>query len=261
MKLASFNVNSLKARAEHIQRYLSEPGAPDILAVQETKTVDAKFPVALFNDLGYQVAFSGQPTYNGVALAVKQACGSLKNLVVGIPDFADEQKRVITAEIGELCVVGVYAVNGQAIGSEKFAYKQQFYKALQAYVGTLLASHPKLVLMGDFNIAPADIDTHDPILWHESILCSKYERAWLKQILALGMFDSFRALHPSQENTFSWWDYRMLGFQKNHGLRIDLVLLSEALRADLRSAGVDRHVRKWLQASDHAPVFVTLADA
>ncbi len=259
MKLTSWNVNSLTARLPHVLEWLAA-NPVDVLCLQELKLTDDKFPLQALAEAGYaHCAVFGQKTYNGVAIVSRTP---LREVVRNIEGFEDEQSRVIAATVdhpqhGALRVINGYFVNGQEPGSEKFAYKMQWLQGLQAYVARQLQHHPRLVLLGDFNIAPEDRDSYDPVGLANTIHHTQEERAHFQALLALGLVDGFRLFdHP--EKTFSWWDYRMLGFQKNRGLRIDHILVSEALRPAVTACEVDRTPRKWKQPSDHAPVTVDL---
>lgn len=254
MRLAAWNVNSLKVRLPHLLDWLAEQ-KPDALCLQETKLEDHNFPRAEIEAAGYQVAFSGQKTYNGVALLARSP---IADVVCGNPHFPDEQKRLIAGTVDGVRVVCAYMPNGQAVGSDKYEYKLNWLNGLETWLKAELAAHPQLVLAGDFNIAPEDRDVHDPQAWAGQILCSDAERAAFRRLLDLGLTDSFR-LFEQPEKTFSWWDYRMLGFQKNLGLRIDHVLLSAPLAARCTAAGIDRAPRKRERPSDHAPVYADLA--
>jgi len=254
MKIATWNVNSLKVRLPHLLDWLAEQ-QPDVLCLQELKQEDHNFPCAEIEAAGYQVAFSGQKTYNGVALLARQP---ITDVLYGNPHFPDEQKRLITGTVGDTRVICAYMPNGQAVGSDKYDYKLRWLDALAIWVGEELAAHPKLALCGDYNIAPDDRDVHDPKAWAGSILCSEPERAAFQRLIGLGLEDSFR-LFEQPEKTYSWWDYRMLGFQKNQGLRIDHVLLSKALAETCTAAGIDRAPRKLERPSDHAPAWAILA--
>ncbi len=248
MKIASWNVNSLKVRLPQVLDWL-EHQRPNVLGLQETKLTDDKFPADAFRELGYQVSFSGQPTYNGVALI---SGGEQTELVRSIPDFEDEQKRVIAATINGVRVVNLYVVNGQEVGSEKFAYKLAWLEAVTRWIEQERSRNDRLVVMGDFNIAPDDRDVYDPAAWHEKILCSTPEREALQRLLDLGLHDSFR-LFDQAEAVFSWWDYRAAMFRRGLGLRIDLVLCSDALKAACTTSYVDKEPRRLERPSDHAP--------
>ena len=253
MKIASWNVNSLNVRLPHLQAWLKSC-QPDIVGLQETKLEDTKFPDDALLELGYRSVFAGQKTYNGVALLSRSAASEVQ---IGIPGFEDEQKRVIAASYGDLRVVNLYVVNGKAVGDEKYDYKLRWLDAVHGWLSEEIRRWPKLVVMGDFNIAPDDRDVHDPAAWEEQILCSTAERNALRRLLALGLHDSFR-LHSEEGGQFSWWDYRAGGFRRNLGLRIDLLLVSEALRAACTASVIDREPRTWERPSDHAPVWVEL---
>lgn len=250
MKLASWNVNSLKVRLPHLLDWLAAQ-QPDAICLQETKLEDHNFPRAEIEAAGYQVAFAGQKTYNGVAILARH---SLSDVRIGNPHYPDPQQRLIAATVAGVRFIGAYMPNGQAVGSEKYAYKLEWLRALHTLLGEELASYPQLALGGDFNIAPEDRDVHDPAAWAGQILCSEPERAAFQGFLSLGLKDSFR-LFAQADKTFSWWDYRMLGFQKNLGLRIDHILVSDALAARCTAAGIDRAPRKLERPSDHAPVW------
>lgn len=253
MKIASWNVNSLKVRLAHLQTWC-EAAQPDLLALQELKLEDPAFPWAEVRALGFDAAVSGQKTYNGVAILSRPP---LHDVVAGIPGYTDPQRRVLAATVAGIRVVDLYVVNGQALDSEKFQYKLEWLQALHAYLAAELQRHPQMVVLGDFNIAPEDRDVHDPEAWFEQVLCSSAERAALARLLALGFSDSFR-LCEDGGGQFSWWDYRASAFRRNRGLRIDLILVSAALRSRVRAAGIDRSPRSWERASDHAPVWVEI---
>lgn len=253
MKIASWNVNSLKARMEHVQAWL-ETAQPDVLAMQEIKMETHLFPHQAFKELGYESLANGQKTYNGVAILARTP---IQDPVTAIPDFADEQKRVLAVTVGDLRIIDLYVVNGQEVGSEKYQYKLNWLEAAHRWLAEEAKAHPNLIVLGDFNIAPDDRDVHDPEGWHESVLCSTPERAAFKRLLDLGLLDSYRELDDNG-GVFSWWDYRQAAFRRNMGLRIDLVLISQALRAQLKKAGIDREPRKWDKPSDHAPVWIEL---
>lgn len=253
-RIAAWNVNSLKVRLPHLLDWLADK-RPDIVCLQETKLEDANFPRTEIEEAGYHVAFSGQKTYNGVALLARSP---IADVVCGNPRFPDEQKRLISGTVDGVRVVCAYMPNGQAVGSEKYQYKLAWLEALTLWLGEELAAHPKLALCGDYNIAPEDCDVHDPKAWAGQILCSEAERAAFRRLLDLGLRDSFR-LFEQPEKSFSWWDYRMLGFQKNQGLRIDHVLLSTPLAAACTASAIDRAPRKRERPSDHAPVYADIA--
>jgi len=224
--------------------------------LQETKLEDMKFPDTAIAELGYRSVFSGQKTYNGVAILARGH--AITDVQAGIPGFADEQKRVLAATIDGVRVVDVYVVNGQSVGSEKYDYKMRWLAALRDWLADEIARHPKLVVLGDFNIAPDARDVHDPLVWDDdSILTSTAERMALQRLYALGLHDSYRMLHE-EGGVFSWWDYRQAAFRRNLGLRIDLVLVSDALRASCVAAWIDREPRTWDRASDHTPAVLEL---
>jgi len=251
MKIATWNVNSLKVRLPHVSDWLVQH-QPDVLCLQELKLDQDQFPLSAFEMLGYRAVWSGQKTYNGVAILSKEEA---QNVHTGLPALPnDPQRRVIAATIGGVRVVDVYCVNGEAVGSEKFAYKQQWFAALAEFIRNELAQHPELVLLGDFNIAPADLDVYDPKKWQGKILCSAEERAWFQTLLDLGLTDSLRRLHPD-EPLYTWWDYRMNMFRRKLGLRIDHILASQALLPRLTAADVDTAPRALERPSDHAPVW------
>ena len=257
MKIASWNVNSLNVRLPHLQRWLEE-FKPDVVALQETKQEDHKFPEDALLELGYRSVFCGQKTYNGVAIVSRLPFAG--ECVSAIPGFEDPQKRVIAATVGDVRIVDLYVVNGEAVGSEKFAYKLRWLAAVREWLAAEIATHPNLVVLGDFNIAPDDRDVWDPKRWREKILCSTPEREALQALLELGLHDSFR-LFNDEAGHHSWWDYRLSGFERGWGLRIDLALVSDALKARCTAAGIDREPRGWERPSDHTPVFVEIADA
>jgi exodeoxyribonuclease-3 len=248
MKLATWNVNSIKVRLPQLLEWL--PAAqPDVVCLQELKAEEPKFPRAELEVAGYRSVVSGQKTYNGVAILSRTPLG---DVVEGIPGFADEQKRVIAASVQGVRVVCVYCPNGQAVGSDKYEYKLRWFAALKDYLAAELRNHSRLAVAGDFNVAPEDRDVHDPKAWEGQVHVSGPERAAWRALLALGLKDSFR-LFEQPEKTFSWWDYRMMGLRRNAGLRIDHILLSEDLAKNCTSSTVDKAPRKLERPSDHAP--------
>ncbi len=254
MRIATWNVNSLRVRLPHLLDWLAS-AQPDVVGLQETKCTDEQFPLAELQGAGYHVAHNGQKTYNGVALLSKQP---LEEVSRDIPGFDCEQRRVIAATTGGVRVVNAYVVNGQAVGSEKYDYKLRWLEAVHGWLAEEITRHPNLVVLGDFNIAPDDRDVYDPKAWNDdSILTSTAERAALRRLLDLGLVDSYRLKHEAG-GVFSWWDYRAAGFRRNLGLRIDLVLLSTALAGRCAEASIDREPRTWERPSDHAPAMVTL---
>lgn len=254
MKIATWNVNSLRVRLPHLLDWLAT-AEPDVVGLQELKCEDHQFPTEALAEVGYQSVSHGQKTYNGVALLARQP---LEDVQRGIPAFEDEQRRVIAARIGGIRVVNAYVVNGQAVGGEKYAYKLRFLDAFRHWLQTELTQHDDLLVMGDFNIAPTPEDTHDPQVWEGAILCSDAERAALTAICDLGLSDSFEAA-PNREGRFTWWDYRQAAFRRDMGLRIDHLLVSAPLRQRLRQWAVDTAPRKLERPSDHAPVWIELA--
>jgi exodeoxyribonuclease-3 len=253
--LATWNVNSLAVRLPQLLDWLREHPV-DAIVLQETKLADDKFPVDEIEAAGYRALWHGQKTYNGVALLTRDGTSDAQR---NIPGFDDDQARVIAATVGGLRVIGAYFPNGQAPGSDKFAYKMRWIEALRNWVRTELAAHPRLVLMGDFNIAPEDRDVHDPVAWAGQIHCTDEEREHFRQLVGLGLVDAFR-LFEQPPKSWSWWDYRNLAFRKNQGLRIDHVLVGQALRGAVSACTIDKAPRKNERPSDHAPVVVTLAD-
>ena len=254
MKLATWNVNSLAVRLPQVLQWL-QANPVNVLCLQETKLTDDKFPQDQFESAGYAAEFFGQKTYNGVALLSKsQAIEVIKN----IPCHGDAQARVIAATVSGVRVIGAYFPNGQSPESEKFAYKMSWLDALQGWLRHELSQHEKLVLMGDFNIAPEDRDVHDPIAWANQIHCTPQERTHFAQLIGLGMVDAFR-LFEQPPKSWSWWDYRNLAFRKNQGLRIDHILVSQALRPRVSNCIIDKLPRKNERPSDHAPVVIDLA--
>jgi exodeoxyribonuclease-3 len=252
VKIASWNVNSIRQRLGHVKDWLVEQ-QPDVLALQEIKCQSHDFPAAEFEALGYRCAVDGQKAYNGVALLSRAEPAAV---AAGIDGFADEQKRVLAASYGDVRCYDLYVPNGQSVGSDKYEYKLRWLAALRAHLRAELERHPKVVVVGDFNIAPEDRDVHDPEEWRGQVLCSDAEREQLAAILALGFVDVFRRFEQP-EQAFSWWDYRAAAFRRNRGLRIDLVLASPALAALCTGSGIDAGPRRREQPSDHAPVWAT----
>jgi exodeoxyribonuclease-3 len=253
MRLATWNVNSLKVRLPHLIDWLRQ-ASPDVVCLQETKIEDANFPIAELEAEGYQAVFSGQRGYNGVAILSR---APLNDATHGMFGFADEHKRVIAANVGQLRIINVYAPNGQAPGTEKYLYKLRWYEAAAAWLKDELGRMPRLAVLGDFNVAPEDRDVHDPKRWEGQIHVSPPERAALREIFAVGLSDAFR-LFPQPEKQFTWWDYRLLAFQRNWGLRIDHILLAPQLVPRCASCTIDKSPRKRERPSDHAPVIAEL---
>jgi exodeoxyribonuclease-3 len=252
MIIATWNVNSLRVRLNQLKDWLAA-NPVDVIVLQETKLPDPDFPREEIESIGMRVAFSGQRTYNGVAILAKQ---ELTDVVAGIPGFEDEQKRVLAATVGDVRVIDVYVPNGQTVGSDKFEYKLRWLEALRGYVATELERHPQLVVLGDYNIAPEDRDVHDPKAWEGSVHVSEPERAALRSLLTLGLEDCFRRFEQP-EKAFSWWDYRMMAFRRNAGLRIDLILASTRLAQKCVESRIDKTPRKLERPSDHTPVLAT----
>lgn len=257
MRIASWNVNSLNVRLPHLLDWLPL-AKPDIVALQETKLTDDKFPADVLDAAGYNVAFAGQKTYNGVAVLARQELGALDDIVTDLPGLDDPQRRVLAATIGDLRVVDLYVVNGKAVGDEKYVWKLQWLAAVRDFLAAELARHPRLIVLGDFNIAPDARDLYDAEAWGDAILASPPERAALKAITDLGLTDSFR-MFEADGGHYSWWDYRQGAFRRNFGLRIDLILLSDALKSAAQAASIDKTPRGWERPSDHTPVILDLA--
>lgn len=253
MKIASWNVNSLKVRLPQVLDWLASE-QPDVVGLQETKLTDDKFPVEELEAAGYSVDFHGQKTYNGVALLSRKPAA---DVVKGMPGFDDPQARVIIGTVDDVRIVNLYVPNGSEVGSEKYAYKLGWLSHLTNVLRDEVKRHPRMVILGDFNIAPADEDVHDPEEWRGKILFSEKEHAALDAILTLGFTDSFR-LFDQEAGIFSWWDYRAAGFRRNRGLRIDLLLVSDALKECCSASWIDRDPRTWERPSDHAPAVLSL---
>ncbi len=257
MKIATWNVNSLTARQQHVLDWLAA-NPVDALCLQELKQSDEKFPAQLLLEAGYHSAVFGQKTYNGVAILSRT---EPRDLVRNIPSFDDEQSRLISATLdtpdGPLRLVNGYFVNGQEPGSDKFSYKMRWLRALRQWLQSEIARHPALVLLGDFNIAPEDRDSFDPEGLRETIHHTSEERDHFRALLALGLEDSFR-MFDQPPKSYTWWDYRQLGYPKNRGLRIDHVLVSDKLVPRVKACSIDRTPRKWERPSDHTPVILEL---
>lgn len=254
MRIATWNVNSLAVRLPQLLDWL-KLHQPDVLCLQETKLADDKFPASEIRDAGYQVEWFGQKTYNGVALLSRQPA---TDVVRNIPGHDDHQARVIAGTVEGVRIICAYVPNGQSVESEKFPYKLKWLDALRDWIAREQAVHPQLALLGDYNIAPEDRDVHDPVAWAGEVLCTPEERAHFKALLAAGLHDTFRMFEQAPK-LYSWWDYRMLAFQKNRGLRIDHILVSEALKARVTGCVIDKITRKNERPSDHAPVICELA--
>jgi exodeoxyribonuclease-3 len=253
MKIATWNVNSLKVRLPHVLDWLAA-NPVDVLCLQETKQQDEDFPQSALQTAGYHSVFCGQKTYNGVAILSREPAGDVQ---MGIPDHDDEQKRVIAATFGETRVVCVYVPNGQAVDSDKYYYKLGWLDKLCNWLREELTRYPRLVVLGDYNVAPEDRDVHDPVIWQGNVLVSEAERIHFQNLIKLGLHDSFR-LFEQPDKSFTWWDYRMMAFRRNHGLRIDHILISEPLVAQCKRCVIDKAPRKLERPSDHVPVVVDL---
>ena len=253
MKLATWNVNSLRVRLPQVVAFL-DAHKPDALCLQETKTEDVNFPVGEITAAGYQPAFSGQKTYNGVAILSRTTPGEV---TVGIAGYDDPQKRVIAATVHGVRVICLYIPNGESVVSEKYKYKLDWLTRLNAWLKDELAKYPRLALLGDYNIAPEDRDVHDPKAWEGKVLFSEPEKVAFRSVVELGLTDSFR-LFEQAEKSFSWWDYRMNGFKRNLGLRIDHILLSAELAKKCQICEIHRDLRAHERPSDHAPVMAEI---
>ena len=249
MKIATWNVNSLNVRLPHVLEWLSA-NTPDVLVLQEIKQVTDVFPVDEFSDAGYRSIASGQKTYNGVAVISREQPG---DPATDFPGFEDPQRRMLAVTVDDVRIVNLYVPNGQAVGTEKYEYKLDWLAALRKFIEGEIELHDNIVILGDFNIAPADEDVHDPEKWGDAILCSPPERAALQALLSLGLTDVFRKFEQP-EKSFSWWDYRAAGFRRNAGLRIDLILGSDTMTRLCTASYVDKEPRRWERPSDHAPV-------
>ena len=248
LKIASWNVNSLNVRLPHVLAWC-DVTRPDILALQETKLTDDRFPADELLEAGYHSVYSGQKTYNGVAILSREPA---TDIVTDIDGLDDPQRRILGATIGDVRILDLYVVNGSEVGSEKFAYKMHWLEQVTKWIAAEMQRHDRLIVLGDFNIAPDDRDVHDPESWNGKILCSPQEREALQKILDLGLSDTFRQFEQ-EEKIWSWWDYRMAAFRRNMGLRIDLVLASAALAKVCSAAYVDKEPRRQERPSDHAP--------
>ena len=252
MRIATWNVNSLRVRLPQLLEWLAA-SAPDVVALQETKLSDADFPAAELLAAGYHSVYAGQKTYNGVATLARAEPG---DVLRDLPGYDDPQRRVLAASVAGVRVINLYVPNGQSVGSDKFHYKLGWLRALRYWLRQELAAHQRLVVLGDFNIAPEDRDVHDPAAWAGSVLVSLEERAALRDTLTLGLIDLFRKF-DQPPHSFSWWDYRAGAFRRNHGLRIDLLLASPRLAERCTACDIDREPRRAERASDHTPVVAT----
>jgi exodeoxyribonuclease-3 len=253
LKLASWNVNSLKVRLDQVVAWLESSGV-SILGIQETKLLDENFPKEAFIERGYHVVFSGQKTYNGVAVVSRFP---ITEVLTDIPELEDPQRRILATTVAGIRLINLYVPNGAELLSEKYSYKLMWLQKIRDFIKHQLTLYPKVAVVGDFNIAPEDRDVHDPVEWEGCILVSPEERQAFNELLALGLKDSFRNF-PQEENNFSWWDYRAAGFRRNRGLRIDHLLLNTELNALCRQSQIDKEPRKWDRPSDHAPVWIEL---
>jgi exodeoxyribonuclease-3 len=249
VKIATWNVNSLNVRLAHVLEWL-DSARPDVLVLQEIKQLTEKFPQEAIKEAGYESFASGQKTYNGVAVISRNPS---TDHVTDFPGFDDPQRRILASTIDGVRVINLYIPNGHSVGSEKFEYKLKWLAALHGFLQAELKANKNLVVLGDFNIAPDDRDVYDAEKWGEDILCSPAEREALTGLTALGLSDVFRQFEQA-EKTFSWWDYRAAGFRRNAGLRIDLILASEALAGSCQASYIDREPRTWERPSDHTPV-------
>lgn len=248
-RVATWNVNSLRVRLPHVMQWLAEQ-RPDVLALQETKLVDEDFPLDAFRELEYHAVFSGQKTYNGVAIISREPAEQVHH---GLPSMNDPQRRVLLAHVQGIPILNLYVPNGSEVGSDKYAYKLEWFSNLRKFVEKLLAENPKLVVVGDFNVAPADEDVHDPERWAGQVLCSEPERREFAQLLQLGLEDCFRRF-TQEPGSYTWWDYRAAAFRRNNGLRIDHILGSTPLADRCTACRIDRVPRTWERPSDHVPV-------
>ncbi len=252
MRCASWNVNSLRVRLPQVLDWL-ETAQPDLVGLQETKTQDDDFPLIDIEAAGYEVVYSGQKTYNGVAI-LSRLPFSATDVVTDIPNLDDPQRRILAATYGEIRFINLYVPNGSAVGSEKYTYKLEWLNKLHSFLEQQLEQYQKLIVVGDFNIAPEDRDVHDPQAWQGSVLVSRKERQAFQALLQLGLYDSFR-LFEAEAGHYSWWDYRAAAFRRNLGLRIDHILVSQALRDSCTACRIDTSPRGWERPSDHAPVY------
>jgi len=249
MKIATWNVNSLNVRLPHVLEWLGS-AQPDVLVLQEIKQVTEAFAAESFLEAGYEAIASGQKTYNGVAVISRKPAA---DCVTDFPGFDDPQRRILASTIGDVRVINLYVPNGHSVGSEKYEYKLAWLAALRNFLEGELKTHDRIVVLGDFNIAPENRDVYDADKWGDDILCSPAERAALATITGLGLTDVFRNFEQP-EKTFSWWDYRAAGFRRNAGLRIDLILTSDAMTTSCQASYIDREPRTWERPSDHTPV-------
>lgn len=251
--IATWNVNSIKVRLPHLLDWLATE-SPDIVALQETKSIDENFPEQALKEAGYHSVFSGQKTYNGVAIISKLP---VSDVVTDLPGLDDPQRRILVATVGDIRVMDLYVPNGQSVESEKYQYKLDWLQKVTDFIATQLKDYPNFIALGDYNIAPEDRDIREPENWVGHVLASEPERTAFQALLNVGLHDSFR-LFEQEEKIFSWWDYRQLAFRRNRGLRIDHILISDALRSRAKRCWVDKAPRKLERPSDHAPVVLEL---
>jgi len=252
LKIATWNVNSLRVRLPHLLEWLSTQ-QPDVIALQETKTEDKNFPEQEIKQAGYHIVFSGQKTYNGVALLSRQPAS---DIITNLPDFEDPQRRILIATINNIRIANLYVPNGSSVGSDKYHYKLEWFDKLTTFLKQQIVKYPQLIALGDFNIAPEDRDVHDPVLWEGQVLVSEPERTALRNLLNLGLQDTFRCFNQ-EPGHYSWWDYRAAAFRRNLGLRIDHILTSTTLMSKCVTCEIDKTPRQWERPSDHAPVIAT----
>lgn len=253
LKVASWNVNSINVRLNQVLDWF-ETHQIDVLALQETKVMDPNFPQQLFQERGLHISFSGQKTYNGVAIISRSP---MEHILTDIPQLEDTQRRILAATIGDLRILNLYVPNGSTVNSEKYLYKLNWLEKITEFIQLEMKEHENLIILGDFNIAPADLDVHNPTEWEGSVLVSPAERSSLQQILNLGFCDIFRHLNPNIQE-YTWWDYRAASFRRNRGLRIDLILVTQPLLSRCQHCKIDLEPRKHQQPSDHAPLMIEL---
>ena len=249
LKVATWNVNSLRVRLPQLRDWLALE-QPDLLGLQETKVTDVDFPRADIESLGYTVTFAGQKSYNGVAILSRHGAA---DVLVDIPDFATDERRVLAATFGTVRMINLYVPNGSEVGSDKYAFKIRWLNALASWLKHEVSNHKHVVVVGDFNIAPEERDVHDPVAWRDGVLFNAEVRALFQVLVSIGLCDTFR-LHTPEDSHYSWWDYRMAAFRRNLGLRIDHILASPALCAACTTCRIDKAPRKLERPSDHAPV-------